>query len=102
MRMKVISSVIYQYGKVSTISSRIVKEEEDNKLLLARDEVYILADEYLVDVFLCDSWYCKSPLLEKIRGREKVFISRLRTDSSVKQEGKKRKESKQSVGKIIF
>lgn len=86
--MKVISSAIYQYGKVATISSRIVKEE-DNKLLLARDDVDILIDEYFVDVFLFDSWYCKSPLIEKIRGRDKIFISRLRTDSSVKQEGKK-------------
>ncbi len=68
--MKVISSAVYQYGKVATISSRIVKEN-DNKLLLARDDVDVLIDEYFVDVFLFDSWYCKSPLLEKIRGREK-------------------------------
>ena len=85
--MKVISSAIYQYGKVATISSRIVKEE-DNKLLLARDDVDILIDDYFVDVFLFDSWYCKSHLLEKIRGRDKIFISRIRTDSSVKR-GKK-------------
>lgn len=86
--MKVISSAIYQYGKVATISSRIVKEE-DNKLLLARDDVDILIDDYFVDVFLFDSWYCKSPLIEKISGRDKIFVSRLRTDSSVKQEEKK-------------
>lgn len=86
--MKVISSAVYQYGKVATISSRIVKED-DNKLLLARDDVDILIDDYFVDLFLFDSWYCKSPLLEKIRGREKIFISRLRTDSSVKQEGQR-------------
>jgi len=86
--MKVISSAVYQYGKVATISSRIVKED-DNKLLLARDEVDILIDDYFVDLFLFDSWYCKSPLLQKIRRREKIFISRLRTDSSVKQEGQR-------------
>lgn len=86
--MKVISSAVYQYGKVATVSSRIVKEE-DNKLLLARDEVDILADDYFVDIFLFDSWYCKSPLLDKIGEREKIFISRLRADSSVKQEEKK-------------
>ena len=86
--MKVISSAVYQYGKVATISSRIVKED-DNKLLLARDDVDLLIDDYFVDLFLFDSWYCKSPLLEKIRGREKIFISRLRTDSSVKQEGQR-------------
>ena len=85
--MKVVSSAIYQYGKVATISSRIVKEN-DNKLLLARDDVGILIDDYFVDVFLFDSWYCKSPLLEKINEREKTFISRIRTDSSVKR-GKK-------------
>ena len=104
--MKVISSAVYQYGKVATISSRIVKEDDnklllarddnklllardDNKLLLARDDVNLLIDDYFVDLFLFDSWYCKSPLLEKIRWGEKIFISRLRTDSSVKQEGKR-------------
>lgn len=86
--MKVISSAVYQYGKVATVSSRIVKEE-DNKLLLARDDVDLLIDDYFVEIFLFDSWYCKSPLIEKIRGRDKIFISRLRTDSSVKQEGKR-------------
>lgn len=85
--MKVISSAVYQYGKVATVSSRIVKKE-DNKLLLARDDADILIDDYFVDVFLFDSWYCKSPLLEKIEEREKTFISRIRADSSVKQ-GKK-------------
>ena len=46
--MKVISSSVYQYGKVATVSSRIVKEEE-NKLLLARDDVDLLIDDYFVD-----------------------------------------------------
>lgn len=86
--MKVISSAVYQYGKVAAVSSRIVKEEE-NKLLLARDDVDLLVDDYFVEIFLFDSWYCKSPLLERIKQREKVFISRLRADSSVKQEEKK-------------
>lgn len=86
--MKVISSAVYQYGKVATVSSRIVKEEE-NKLLLARNDVDMLIEDYLVEIFLFDSWYCKSPLLEKIRDREKIFLSRLRADSSVKQEEKK-------------
>ena len=72
--MKVISSAVYQYGKVATISSRIVKED-DNKLLLARDEVDILIDDYFVDLFLFDSWYCKSPLLQKIRERENIYLS---------------------------
>lgn len=82
--MKVISSAIYQYGKVATVSSRIVKEN-DNKLLLARADIDILIDDYFVDVFLFDSWYCKSPLLEKITEKQMPFISRIRADSSVKQ-----------------
>lgn len=85
--MKIVSSAIYQYGKVATVSSRIVKED-DNKLSLAKDEVDILIDDYFVDVFLFDSWYCKSPLLEKINQREKTFVSRIRADSSVEQDKK--------------
>lgn len=85
--MKVISSAVYQYGKVATVSSRIVKEE-DNKLLLAREDVDMLIDDYFVDVFLFDSWYCKSSVIEKVNERGKIFVSRLRTDSSVKQEEK--------------
>lgn len=85
--MKVISSAVYQYGKVATVSSRIVKEE-DNKLLLAREDVDLLIDDYFVDVFLFDSWYCKSSVIEKVNERGKIFVSRLRTDSSVKQEEK--------------
>lgn len=86
--MKVISSAVYQYGKVAAVSSHIV-EEKENKLLLAKNDVDLLIDDYLVEIFLFDSWYCKSPLIEKIREREKIFISRLRADSSVKQEEKK-------------
>src|SRR3989344_5273448 len=82
--MKVISSAVYQYGKVATVSSRIVKEE-DNKLLLARDDVDLLVDDYFVEIFLFDSWYCKSPVIEKVNERGKIFVSRLRTDSSVEQ-----------------
>lgn len=86
--MKVISSAVYQCGKVAAVSSRIVKEE-DNKLLLARDDIDMLIDDYFVEIFLFDSWYCKSPVIEKVNERGKIFISRLRADSSVKQEGKK-------------
>ena len=86
--MKVISSAVYQYGKVATISSFIVKEN-DNKLLLARDQVDVLIDDYFVDVFLFDNWYCKSPLLEKINERKKIFVSRIRTDSIVLQDEQK-------------
>lgn len=96
--MKVISSAIYQYGKVATVSSRIVKEN-DNKLLLARDDMDMLIDDYFVDVFLFDSWYCKSSLLDKINKREKTFISRIRADSSVEQ-GKKHIPLNRLVRKI--
>lgn len=85
--MKVISSAVYQYGKVSTVSSRIV-QEKDNKLLLAQEEIDMLIDDYFVEIFLFDSWYCKSPVIEKVEERGKIFISRLRADSSVKQNGK--------------
>ncbi len=82
--MKVISSAVYQYGKVATVSSRVVKEE-DNKLLLAREDIDLLVDDYFVEIFLFDSWYCKSPVIEKVNERGKIFVSRLRTDSSVEQ-----------------
>lgn len=85
--MKVISSAVYQYGKIATVSSRIVKEE-DNKLLLARDDVDLLIDDYFVEIFLFDSWYCKNPVIQKVNDRGKIFVSRLRTDSSVEQESK--------------
>ena len=85
--MKVISSAVYQYGKVATVSSRIVKEE-DNKLQLAREDIDMLIYDYFVEIFLFDSWYCKSPVIEKVNERGKIFISRLRADSSVKQEEK--------------
>ncbi len=85
--MKVISSAVYQYGKVATVSSRIVKEE-DNKLLLAREDIDLLIDDYFVEIFLFDSWYCKSPVIEKVNERGKIFVSRLRADSSVEQDDK--------------
>jgi len=85
--MKVISSAVYQCGKVAVVSSRIVKEE-DNKLLLARDDIDMLIDDYFVEIFLFDSWYCKSPVIQKVNEREKIFVSRLRADSSVEQGGK--------------
>ena len=85
--MKVISSAVYQCGKVATVSSRIV-QEDDNKLLLARDDIDLLIDDYFVEIFLFDNWYCKSPVIKKVNERGKIFVSRLRTDSSVEQEKK--------------
>jgi len=80
--MKVFSSAVYQAGKVAAVSSRIVGKE-DNKLAIARGEIDMLIDEYFVDLFLFDSWYCKSPVMEKVEERGKIFISRLRADSQV-------------------
>ena len=71
--MKVISSAVYQYGKVATVSSRIVKEE-DNKLQLAREDIDMLIDDYFVEIFLFDSWYCKSPVIEKVNERGKYLF----------------------------
>lgn len=96
--MKVISSAVYQYGKVATVSSHIVREKE-NKLLLAREEIDLLIDEYFVDIFLFDSWYCKSPVIEKVWERGKLFVSRLRADSSVKR-GKKYIPLNELISKI--
>lgn len=78
--MKVLSSAVYQAGKVAAVSSRIVGKE-DNKLVVAQEEVDMLIDEYFVELFLFDSWYCKSPVMDKVEERGKIFISRLRADS---------------------
>lgn len=80
--MKVLSSAVYQAGKVAAVSSRIIGEE-DNKLIAAQEEIDMLVDEYFIDLFLFDNWYCKSPVLKKVEERGKIFISRLRTDSKV-------------------
>lgn len=80
--MKVLSSAVYQGGKVAAVSSCIVGKE-DNKLVVAQEEIDMLVDDYFVDLFLFDSWYCKSPVMEKVEERGKIFISRLRADSKV-------------------
>ena len=78
--MKILSSMVCQKGKLATVSSVIVGEE-DNKLEVAKEKVDYLVDEFLVEMFLFDSWYCKQPLLNHIIGRGKLFISRLRKDT---------------------
>lgn len=74
--MKVVSTSLYQSGKIATVSSKIVGKE-DNKLHVAKDEIDLLAADFLVDIFLFDSWYCQKPVLDKVRGCKKIFISRL-------------------------
>ena len=80
--MKVLSTSVYQAGKLATISSKIVGKA-DNKLAVAEEDINFLVDEFLVDIILFDSWYCKSRVIEKIKEHNKIFISRLRTDSKV-------------------
>ncbi|MBI2668885.1 hypothetical protein HYX14_03510, partial [Candidatus Woesearchaeota archaeon] len=59
-----------------------------NKLLLAREDIDLLIDDYFVEIFLFDSWYCKSSVIQKVNERGKIFVSHLRADSSVELEGK--------------
>ncbi len=80
--MKVLSTSVYQAGKLATISSKIVGKG-DNKLEVAKEDIDMLVNEFLVDVILFDSWYCKSPVIEKVIEHKKIFISRLRCDSKV-------------------
>lgn len=80
--MKVLSTSVYQAGKLATISSKLVGKD-DNKLAVAEDDIDVLVDDFLVDIILFDSWYCKSRVIEKIEEHNKIFISRLRTDSKV-------------------
>ena len=80
--MKVLLSAIYQNGKMAGINSVIVGKE-DNKLEVAKKEVDKLIADFFVDLFLFDSWYCKSMLLEHIQIKGKLFVSRLRKNNKV-------------------
>lgn len=83
--MKVLSSAVYQAGKLATISSEIVGRE-DNKLEKAKELINILVDDFFVDIILFDSWYCKAPVIEKVISRKKIFISRIYRSSKVELE----------------
>jgi len=78
--MKVLSCGLYQKGKVAIVSSEIVGKD-DNKLEVAKHGVDKLVTDFMVDIFLFDSWYCKSPLIDHIQDKKKLFISRLRCDT---------------------
>ena len=80
--MKVLTSAIYQSGKMAAIDSIIVGKE-DNKLEVAKKETDKLIAEFFVDLFLFDSWYCKKPLLEHIQNKGKLFVSRLKKNNKV-------------------
>ena len=81
--MKMLSTQVYQAGKIATISSKLVGKN-DNKLDVANEDINILINDFVVDIILFDSWYCKSKVLEKIQEHNKIFISRLRANSIVK------------------
>jgi len=80
--MKCLTSLVYQKGKVAPIDSKLV-DKQDNKLTVAQEVAEILFDDYFVDILLFDSWYCKSSVLEYVQARDKIFVSRIRTDSAV-------------------
>lgn len=78
--MKVFSSAVYQNGKMAIVDSIIVGKQ-NNKIEVAKQEVDKLIADFLVEIFLFDSWYCKNPLLEHIQNKGKLFVSRLRRDT---------------------
>ncbi len=78
--MKVLSSAVYQNGKMAIVDSIIVGKQ-DNKIEVAKQEVDKLIADFLVEIFLFDAWYCKNPLLEHIQNKGKLFVSRLRRDT---------------------
>ena len=78
--MKSLSSAVYQNGKLAVVNSEIVGKE-DNKINVAIKEIDRLIADFLVDIFLFDSWYCKNPLVEYIKKQGKLFISRLRCNT---------------------
>src|SRR3989338_5641785 len=78
--MKSLSSAVYQNGKLAVVNSEIVGKE-DNKINVAIKEIDRLIADFLVDIFLFDSWYCKNPLIEHIKNKGKLFVSRLRCNT---------------------
>jgi|SRR3989344_696179 len=78
--MKALSSAVYQNGKLAVVNSCIVGKE-DNKIEVAMQEADRLIADFLVEIFLFDSWYCKNPLIDHIKSRGNLFISRLRCNT---------------------
>ena len=95
--MKVLSSLVYQKGKVATISSRIVGKD-DNKLEVAKEETTKLVMGLFVDVMLFDSWYCKPVLLEHMKNYNQLFVSRVRCNSKIFIDGKELRLDKFAEG----
>lgn len=78
--MKSLSSAVYQNGKLAIANSCIVGKD-DNKIEVAINEVNRLIADFLVEIFLFDSWYCKNPLIGHIKSQGKLFVSRLRCNT---------------------
>lgn len=78
--MKALSSAVYQNGKIAIVNSCIVGKG-DNKIDVAIKEINRLITDFLVEIFLFDSWYCKNPLIEHIKNQHKLFVSRLRRNT---------------------
>ena len=78
--MKALSSAVYQNGKIAIVNSCIVGKD-DNKIEIAIKEADTLIADFLVEIFLFDSWYCKNPLIEHIKNKGKLFVSRLRCNT---------------------
>jgi len=78
--MKALSSAVYQNGKLAVVNSCIVGKE-DNKIEVAIQEVDRLITDFLAEIFLFESWYCNNPLIEHIKNKGKLFVSRLRCDT---------------------
>lgn len=78
--MKSLSSAVYQNGKIAVVNSEIVGKK-DNKIDVAIKEVDRLIADFLAEIFLFDSWYCKNPLIEHIKSQGKLFVSRLRCNT---------------------
>lgn len=80
--MKTLCSSIYQNGKIATISSEIVGKD-DNKLVIGREHIGILVNQYSADIILFDSWYAKNYIIQYLQQQNILFVSRLRSNNIV-------------------
>ncbi len=80
--MRILSSTIYQNGKTATVSSYIAGKNE-SKIDIAKSHIISFKNDFNVDVFLFDSWYCQSPILNLIKQLNSIFVSRVRANNIV-------------------
>lgn len=86
--IKTLCSSIYQKGKIATIFSEIVGED-DHKLVVGKEHIDVLLNEYFVDIVLFDSWYAKSEIIDYLVEKNVSFVSRLRSNNVILGEFKK-------------